>query len=109
MQALLTGIAIALLLSGTGQTQTQRQTQTRNVITPRTMGSPKAKVAPQVKPAKATLPSKKSDAESRAYSDMVDHVAASVADFADDNTTENQGRDHVADPSAKASKDDAGP
>ena len=104
MQALLTGIAIALLLSDTGQAQTQA----RNAITPETAGSPKAKVAPQVLPAKANLRSK-SDAERQAYSDMVDHVAASAADFADDNTTENQGRDHLADPAAEASKEDTGP
>jgi hypothetical protein len=68
--------------------------------------SPSAKA--KVLPAKATLRSK-SDAERRAYSDMVDHVAASAADFADDNTTENQGRDRLADPSAETSKEDTGP
>ena len=101
MRTLLSGIAIALLLSGAGQAQT------RNAIA-KVAVSPKAKVALQALPAKAVLPSK-SDAASRAYSDMVDHVAASAADFADDNTTENQGRDHLADPSAEATTEDTGP
>ena len=104
MQALSAGIAITLLLSGPGQTQAQ----TRNAITPKAVVSPAAtpKVAPRVLPANAIQPAK-STTEQHAYSDLVEHVAKTLDDFADDNTTEDQGRDHLDDLPADASTDDA--
>ena len=97
------GVAIALLLLHAGALQAREVAASKASVAPA-----KTQVAPQALPAKARLQST-SDAERRAYSEMADHVAASVADFADDNTTGNQDRDHVADPAAETSKGDAWP
>lgn len=104
MQALSAAIALALLLSCTGQAQAQ----TRNAITPKAAATPAAtpRVAPRIQPANAIQPAR-STAEQRAYSDLVEHVAKTLDDFADDNTTEDQGRDHLGDLPADASTDDA--
>lgn len=101
MQMTLATIAIAMmLLPGIADAQTKAASV-----------KPKAPVASQtVKPVprvvqkpRIVVPQPKRDTEATAYSDLVDNVSESVDQFMEDNTTGNEGRDHLddAEPEAK--------
>lgn len=106
MQMTLASIAVAMmLLPGTADAQTSKATLVK----------PKAPVVNQtVKPAprvvqnpQIVIPQSKRDTKASAYSDLVDNVSESVDQFREDNTTGNEGRDHLSDSYPDESKDDA--
>lgn len=106
MQMTLAGIAIAMtLLPGIADAQANKAASVK----------PKAPVASQVvKPARKVVPNPQivipqpeRDAEAAAYSDLVDNVSESMDQFMDDNTTGNEGRDHLSDSYPDESADDA--
>ena len=103
MPALLARLALGLLIFGAGNAPAREVVAAKAATSPTT----KVKVAPHVLPANAPAPSK-ATTEHRVYSDLVDQVAKSAEDFADDNTSGNQGRDYLGDPPADAATDEDG-
>ena len=106
MQMTLASIAVAMmLLPGTVDAQTGKAT----------LAKPKAPAANQaVKPApkvvqnpQIVIPQSRRDTKAAAYSDLVDNVSESVDQFMEDNTTGNEGRDHLGDSYPDESADDA--
>ena len=104
MQRMLVNIAIAMtLMSGAADAQTSKAALAKAkvpVVSPAV--KPKALQNPQI-----VIPPAKRDAEAAAYSDLVDDVSESVDQFMEDNTTENEGRDHLSDIYPDESADDA--
>ena len=96
MQVTLASIAIAMMLwSGTAAAQAGKAAS----------GKPKVPSAGQaVKPApkvvqdpQIVIPLHRRDTKAAAYSDLVDNVSESVDQFMEDNTSEDEGRDHLGD------------
>ncbi|MCI4569320.1 hypothetical protein [Lysobacter sp. CFH 32150] len=102
MRMMLAAIAISmLLLSGAADAQIAKPVSAKPKIPaagPTVKPTPKVLQAPRI-----VVPQSKRDTEATAYSDLVDNVSESVDQFREDNTTGNEGRDHLddAEPEAK--------
>ena len=82
------------------------QTKTASVKPKAPVASQAVKPVPKVVPnPRIVIPQPRRDAEAAAYSDLVDHVSESVDQFMEDNTTENEERDHLGDTYPEASDD----
>lgn len=104
MQMTQASIAIAMmLLSGTADAQTGKAA----------LAKPKVPVvSPAVRPTvsqnpQIVIPPAKRDTKAAAYSPLVDNVSRSMDQFMEDNTTGNEGRDHLSDIYPDESADDA--
>lgn len=102
MRMLLATIAISMmLLSGAAAAQAAKPVLAKPKIP---AAGPTVKPAPEVLQApRIVVQQPKRDTEATAYSDLVDNVSESMDQFREDNTTGNEGRDHVddAEPEAK--------
>lgn len=104
MQMTQASIVIAMmLLSGPADAQTGKAALARPKVP---VVSPTARPTVQQNP-KIVIPPARRDTKAAAYSHLVDNASKSLDQFREDNTTGNEGRDHLSDIYTDESADDA--